>query len=816
MSIETFEVAPDRLNLRCDPDSLGFETTEEVAALDGMIGQDRAVSALELALAIEEPGFNLFISGPPGTGRNTALRAHVERVAARKDVPADWGYTFNFQNPSQPVPIALPCGRMRTLADDMNQLVDTVRRDVSKVFESSEYTERMEEAMRGLEARRKEMTDGLDSIARESGFGLRPTPAGIVPFPVREGRPLSEAEYNEMSDEEREVMSSRLAEFQRTINRTMIEINSLGREAQAEAREVDREIVRFTLMPIIDELQQKYADHAAVIAYLDEVEADMVQHLDAFKPSNPAASAPWLAVSDEDLFVRYRVNDLVDNTACEHAPVVFENNPTYYNLFGRVDYRARMGTLVTDHTMIRSGAMHEANGGFLILQAHDLLTSPLAWETLKRTLRSGEIRVENIGEQFSQVPSATLRPPADTGGHQDHHHRHSHHIQAVAEFRRGFPQPFQDSRLFRYRDGTVLLRTSPITPLLSPPAAVRGISVLFTNPRWRGPSIIPVGLAEHQQKLATRFRDVGDILTEANYWAKSAGSPVVMGEHVNKAIEQRRYRSGITEDRLREMIEEGIIHIATDGLAVGQLNGLAVLGFGDVAFGMPNRITARVSLGRGNLVNVERETKLSGRIHDKGFMILAGYLRGKYGYDKPLSLNASIGFEQSYSEVDGDSASSTELYALLSAISEIPVTQGIAVTGSVDQNGNIQAIGGVTQKVEGFYEVCKVKGLTGSQGVLLPRDNINHLCLTDEVVDAVQEGRFHIYAVSTIDEGLEVLTGVPAGLWDESKGYPEGTVHEKVERRLAEMTRTLQELARGHGEEADLVRQPASEATGVC
>ncbi len=816
MSIETFEVAPDHLNLRCDPDSLGFETTEEVAALDGMIGQDRAVSALELALAIQEPGFNLFISGPPGTGRSTALRAHVERVAARKDVPAEWGYLYNFQNPSQPVPIALPCGQMRALADDMDQLVDTVRRDVSKVFESAEYTERMEEAMRGLDARRKEMTDGLESTARETGFALRSTPAGIVPFPVREGRPLSETEYNEMSEEERESMSSRAAELQRTISRTMTDINSLGRQAQEEARAVDKEIVCSTLTPIIDELQKKYLAHAPVIDYLDEVEADMVQSLDAFKPSNPAAaSAPWLMPSNEDLFVRYRVNDLVDNSDCRHAPVVFEHNPTYYNLFGRVDYRARMGTLVTDHTMIRSGAMHDASGGFLVLQAHDLLTSPLAWETLKRTLRSGEIRIENIGEQFSQVPSATLRPrpiPVDSKIIVIGTPTISNMLQTYDEdFRNHF-------KVVAYFD-TVMGRTAAnIAHYASFIATRAGEGNLQPFHKTAVARIVDHSsrLAEHQEKLTTRFRDVGDILTEANYWAESAGSQVVMSEHVNKAIEQRRYRSGITEDRLQEMIADGIIHIATDGQAVGQVNGLAVLAFGDAAFGLPNRITARVSLGRGNLVNVERETKLSGRIHDKGFMILAGYLRGKYGYDKPLSLNASIGFEQSYSEVDGDSASSTELYALLSAISEIPITQGIAVTGSVDQNGNIQAIGGATQKVEGFYKVCKAKGLTGSQGVLLPRDNVNHLCLSDEVVNAVRAGRFHIYAVSTIDEGIEALTGVPAGVRDGSNGYAEGTVHEKVERRLAEMTRTLQELAQGAGGEADPMRQPAGEAVGSC
>ncbi len=791
---EGFEVPAEKLNAKCDPESLGFETTVEIVPLEGMIGQERALSALELALNMKEPGFNLFVSGPPGTGRSTALTSHIEQVAGRQASPPDWGYVYNFQDRSQPQPISLPCGSMRILASDMDELVDTVRRDIPRAFESDEYTERVETVMQDLQAKRQEMTEALDKAATAAGFALRFTQAGITSFPLKDGQPMDEAVYAALPDSEKEAIQERGTQLQLLINRTLADIRRLGKSGQEETRQVDREIVRFTLTPIIDELQDKYSDYPDIISYLDHVETDMVNNLEVFKPREPTPVPFGPPALEEDAFVRYRVNSLVDNTVCDHAPVVFEQNPTYYNLFGRIDYRARMGTLVTDHTMVKGGAIHEANGGFLVLQANELLTNPFSWQTLKRTLRTGEVRIENMGEQYSPIPTSTLRPkpvPVDTKIVIIGTPEILRLLQTMDEdFHRNF-------KVAAYFD-TVMERTSENIAKYA----------AFVAERSREQDLMPFHktalarivdyssrLAEHQNKLTTRLMEVVDILTEANFWANEDESRVVMGDHVEKAIEQRRYRSGLVEDRYRELIEEGTIFIPTDGEAIGQVNGLAVLSFGEVLFGRPSRITARVSLGRGQLVNVERETKLSGRIHDKGFMVLSGYLRGKYGGDKPLSLNASIVFEQSYSEVDGDSASSTELYALLSAISGVPIAQGIAVTGSVDQNGNVQAIGGATQKIEGFFEVCKARGLTNRQGVLVPRDNLQHLTLNDEVVAAVEEGRFHVYGVSTIDEGIEVLTGMPAGERQEDGTYLEGTIHHLVEKRLREMAQAAREFS---------------------
>ena len=795
MGIQDLEVPVHLLNNRCDPDTLKFTTTEEIAPLEGMIGQERALSALDLALNIRERGFNLFISGLPGTGRNTALRFFLEQVASRRPAPPHWGYVYNFEDPSQPVPISLPCGRVRLLAEDMDELVSSVRRDLLRAFESQEYAKRMGDAMQGVEAKRQAMAGSIEMMARGAGFALVSTPAGFSPLPVVDGRPLSHEELAGLSENERESIRRRSDVLMQDVKRVLADMRRLDKEAVEEALEVDREVVRSVLSPAHEDLKAKYADFPEVCMYLALVENDMVENSGQFKPpdvKNPGSDQPS---SDDGGLVRYRVNYLLDNIACQFAPIIAETNPTYYNLFGRIDYDARMGMLTTDHMMVKGGALHEANGGYLILQARDLLENPLSWQTLKRVLNSGEVRIENIGEQNNPLPSSTLRPkpiPVDA----------KIILVGTPDALRLLQTADEDfRRLFKVRAefDTVMERTPENVQKYAAFVSARhhdGGQMPFHNTAVARIIEYSSRLAEHQEKLTTRFNDVSDIITEANYWAGMAGEEVVTHEHVKKAEEQRKYRSSLREDRLQELIEDSTIRIATDGEVVGQVNGLAVLGYGTSAFGKPSRITARVSLGRGQLVNVEREIRLSGKIHDKGFMVLTGYLKGKYGYDKPLSLSASISFEQSYSEVDGDSASSAELCALLSAISGLPIAQGIGITGAVNQNGDIQAIGGATQKIEGFFDICKSRGLTNGQGVVIPRDNLKHLALNDEVIEAVEAGSFHIYGVSTVDEGIEILTGVPAGEWQEDKAYPDGTVHFKVEQRLRDMARAARRFSR--------------------
>ena len=801
MKVQDLEVPPERLTQTCDPSELGFDTTDEIAPLEGTIGQKRAVSALEMGLDIDAQGFNLYISGNTGTGRNTALRSQVESIAIGKPVPPDWGYVHNFQDPARPVAVSLPCGMMRALADDMNDLIDSCRRDIPGIFESDEYTHRVENVMKEVGEKRQAMTDELEQQARKEGFTLQSTAAGITPVPLADGAAMTQEDFARLPDEQREEYRQRAEQIQHSITHTLAEIRRLSKAAAERTKEVDTEFVRFTLTPIIDELQAKYKDHPDVVTYLDHVEADMVDHLEIFKPreeSSQAPPGPPGFLSEEDPFIKYRVNDLVDNSTCEGAPVIFEMSPTYYNLFGRIDYRARIGALTTDLMMIKPGAIHRANGGYLVLQARDLLVSPLSWDTLKRSLRSGVVRIENTGEQYSPLPSSTLRPepiPIDA----------KIILVGSAEILRALQVGDEDFR--RY-----FKVTADFDSLMDRTAENISKYAAFVAARCRDAQLRPFHntavakvidyssrLVEDQEKLTTRFMDISDTITEADYWARKDGSDITMGEHVEKAISQRHYRHSLTEDRLLELIQDDTIHIATEGKVTGQVNGLSVYITGDHSFGRPSRITARVSLGRGQMVNVERETKMSGKIHDKGFMILTGYVQGMYGLDRPLSLSASIGFEQTYGEVDGDSASSTELYALLSALSGLGIEQGIAVTGSVDQAGQVQAIGGAIHKIEGFYDVCKAKGLTGSQGVMIPKDNVRNLVLEDEVVEAVREGKFHIYQASTIDEGIEVLTGVPAGERQADGTFPEGTVHYLVEKRLEEMGKRTRQLARNGG-----------------
>ena len=788
----------------CDPNTLGFNTTADVEPLEGTIGQERAVSALEMGLEIEAPGFNVFVSGAPGTGRSSALRSYLDRIAPGRPNPPDWGYVYNFQEPTQPVPISLPCGMMRELCDDMDQLIETCRARLPNAFESDDYTHRVEEVMAEIQQKRQTINEDLEFQARARGFAVSSTQVGITPVPLHpEGRPLTQDEFGQLTDSERERLRMAADEVQRIIAQTMSEYRRIDKEANERRLQVDAELVRFTLTPIVDELQEKYADHSHMVTYLDDVEADMVVNTQVFKP---VADSPqpgplpvgegtlsgadhWSAQEKENFFARYRVNDLIDNTLCNGAPVEFEENPSYYNLFGRIDYRSTAGLMTTDHTMIRPGAIHRANGGYLVVQARDLLKSGLVWDTLKRVLRSGEIRVENIGEQDTPLPTTSMRPqpipvsakvvlvgtPGILGALRRSDEDFRRYFKVTAEFDRTMERtPENISRYASFVASEVA--HNGLRPFDNSAVA----AVLDHSSRLVG----------NQTKLTTRFMSVSDVLTESDYWAAKSGCDTVELEHVEKALRQREYRVSLGEERLRESIENDTIRINTQGEVVGQLNGLAVYYLGEHSFGRPSRVSARVSVGAGRVINIDRETRMSGRIHNKGFLILNGYLQGKYGRSSRLSMSASITFEQSYSQIEGDSASSTELYALLSALSGLPIRQGIAVTGSVNQAGEVQAIGGATYKIEGFFKICRARELTGSQGVMIPKDNVRDLVLRRDVIDAVEAGEFHIYAVSTIDEGIEVLTGVEAGELGDDGDYPEGAVHSLVERRLREMSRS--------------------------
>lgn len=792
MARHRFELPPEKLRRACDPSVFSFETTKEIAPLRGSIGQDRAVAAIDFGLQIKTFGYNIYVSGSTGTGKNTTVKDYLVEAARNQPAPPDWCYVYNFGDPYQPAAIRLPAGRGPEFARDMEQFSEAVKREIPRAFEGEQYESRKTEVVKDIQAEREALSNKIQEEAKSQGFSLEVTQLGVVTVPLMDGKPLGREEYEALPEDMKKEIQERGEALKADFNQVLAQAKRLEKEANERVAQLDKEIVLAAIGPMLQWLREKYSGEARVVKYLDDVQNDIVQNLDEFRQTDKEATSilGLGKLSKDDPTEKYKVNVLVTNESNVGAPVVVENNPTYYNLFGRIDYRARLGTMVTEFDMIKAGAVHKANGGYLVVQARDVLLSPLSWDALKRTLRSGEARIENIGEQYSVLPTASLRPepiPLD--------------VKVVMI---GTPQVYQllyhldeDFRkLFRVRAdfGIDMDRTDEhvqrYAAFISARCGERNLKHFDRSGVCR---IVEYGswLAEDQNKLSTRFIDLADVVSESSFWAEQENSPVVTASHVDKAIDAKVYRSNLIEQRIGELIDNGVIMIDTQGRAIGQVNGLAIQAFGDYFWGKPSRVTARTSVGRAGIINIERETQMSGRLHNKGFLTLAGYLAGKYGTDKPLTLSGSVTFEQLYDEVDGDSASSTELYALLSSLARLPLKQNIAVTGSVNQHGEIQAIGGVTRKIEGFFDVCKAKGLTGDQGVIIPEANVRNLMLREEVVQAVREGKFHIFAVKTIDEGIELLTDTPAGQRLADGTWEPGTVHYLVDQTLRSFAEEL-------------------------
>ncbi len=808
-------VPADQVRWTCAPEDLPFETTAGLAIEDSIVGQDRAVRALDFGLSVPQPGYNIFVSGPTGTGRTTYTLSQVTRIAAAQPVPFDWVYVHNFQQPDQPLAISLPPGEGSRLRRDIDHLIEELKDSIRKLFASETFEAKRSGLLHSFEQRAGAIWRELEQEARRLGFALQRTPMGIVTIPVGpSGDPLADEQLQQLGAAHRDELERRARALQESVAEATRKVRTIEREAREALQDLERSAVRSVASVAIEPLRQRYADHPKIVAWLDAFLTDVVERHDDFKEDGEPHPPLPLPLRRPD-FTRYRVNLFIDHSKTTGAPVVFESNPTYYNLLGKVEYRGEFGALVTDFTMIKPGALHRANGGYLILQARDVLLAPLAWEALKRALKSREVRIENIAEQYGLVPTASLRPepiPLDVkviviGGTL------LYHLLYLLD------DDF--AKLFKIKsDFDVDIERTPET-------MVQYCQALGTICRRQG--LLPFDrtavartleqsarLAEHQRRLSMRFNEVVDVLYEASAWARREGAAVVTAAHVRRAIEERIYRSNRIEERIRQLIREGQLLVSVDGAVVGQVNGLSVLQLGDYAFGRPTRITARTYVGGRGVVNIERETQLSGRIHTKGVFTLAAYLGGKYAQQRPLSMSASITFEQTYEEVEGDSASSTELYALLSDLAGVPIDQGIAVTGSVNQKGEVQPIGGVNEKIEGFYYTCKALGLTGRQGVLIPYQNLPNLMLNEEVTEAIRAGQFHIWAVRTIDEGLEVLTRMPAGEADATGAFPDGTLNALVSKRLGELADRLRRfgpLARGRDEGREEGREEAERNT---
>lgn len=787
----------DQLRWTCDPNVFTFKTTAELKADEVIVGQDRAVRALELGLTISQPGYHVYVTGPVGTGRTTYTKKKVYSVAAALPVPPDWCYLYNFQQPDQPIALPLPHGAGAAFRKDMHELVEELKDAVRKLLSSETFESRRTQLLQSYEGRINEIWRDLEARAGQLGFAIQRSPTGIGTVPVGpSGEPISQEQFSALSEAQREDTARKGRELQEDVGEALRKVRAVEREAREALRELERRAVGSAAGHPVSRLKERYADNSKIVEYLDELLADVVEHLDDFKEQEePQMPLPIPQFGRRpDTFQRYRVNLVVDNSHLTSAPVVIESNPTYYNLLGKVEYRGEFGALVTDFTMIKGGALQQANGGFLILQVKDVLTNPMSWEGLKRALKAGEARIENIGEQLGLIPTSTLR---------------SEPIPlTVKVILIGTPMIFQllyvlddDFRkLFKIKaDFDTEVQRTPETAAQYAAAigAICNRQGLRPFDRVAVAKVLEYSsrLAEHQERLSTRFNEVVEIIYETSAWAERLGHEIVGAADVLRAIEEKVYRSNRVEERIRELIGQGQLLVDVDGARAGQVNGLSILQLGDYSFGHPSRITARTYVGARGVVNIEREIEMSGRIHSKGVSILAAYLGGKYAQDRPLSLNASLTFEQTYSEVDGDSASSTELYALLSELADVPIDQSIAVTGSVNQKGEIQPIGGVNEKIEGYFAVCKAKGFSGRQGVMIPVQNAVNLMLKEEVVQAVRDGIFHIWAVRTVEEGLEVLTGLPAGDSAPNGSYPEGTVNYLVSRRLGKLAERLRRFA---------------------
>ncbi|MCP3960069.1 MAG: AAA family ATPase [bacterium] len=796
------ELRPEELYRKCEPELLEFETTADLEPAERVLGQPRAVAAVDLGIGIEREGYNIFAYGPAGVGKHRAIRRFLERRAQKQDVPPDLCYVNNFDEAQKPRLLMLPAGRGRDLRKDLDEVIHELSTTLSAAFESEEYQSRAQVIESQFEQLQEKAVSELGEAAREKGIALLRTPMGMVFAPLKgEEEVFSPEEFKQLGEEEQAQLKGVIDEFQGELQKIFRQLPIWKREKQSKLRKLNEEVGQTAVGPVFEDLRGSYEGLEEVLAFLESVETDVMSNASSLVPSEESKAAETLMAlgaghgQGSSPLRRYRVNLLVERAEGAGAPVVYEPNPTYQNLIGKVENISQQGALVTDFSLVRGGALHRANGGYLMLDADKLLLQPYAWEGLKRALRSGRIKIESLGEALSLISTYSLEPepvPLDVK------------IILLGEPRLYYLMSFYDPdlrKLFKVAaDFGDRLDRGPETEK----SYARLIAALAAGEELRPferPAVARV--IEHgarmladSEKLSLNLGSLRDLLVEADYWADSESREAVSVADVEHALSQKIYRSDRVRERVQESILRETILIDTEGAVTGRINGLSVLQIGDFSFGQPSRITARVRLGKGEVINIERQVDLSGPSHSKGVLILAGFLGARYARKTPLALSASLVFEQSYGGVDGDSASSTELYALLSAIAEVPIRQSLAVTGSINQHGEVQAIGGVNEKIEGFFDVCQARGLTGDQGVLIPASNVKHLMLRHDVVEAVAAGNFHIYPVAHVDEGIELLTGLEAGERDAEGNYPADSANDLVERRLAELARTARAFSR--------------------
>nr|WP_281394042.1 ATP-binding protein [Texcoconibacillus texcoconensis] len=793
------------MSVRFDHRQFPFETTQEVQGLEnGIIGQNRAVRAMEFGLEVKQQGYNLFMVGPAGTGKTTYALSKVNQVAANDQTPSDLVCVYNFKHHDEPLIVSFSAGKGTDFKHDIEELIQDITTEIRNVFESKEYEQKSNKLISEFEQKINQSWNELEEQAVEQGVKIQKTSQGMVPVPVNhQGQPLNDEIYQMLTEKQQEDIVQTVRNYQQKINDLMRKTQSTEKNLRKEIQEMEKQTVREAITYFVEQLINQYETHEKVVEYIQDLKEDVIHNWRDFyshKDEEDQESLLSLAIDqtskDEH---RYQVNVLVDNSDVHGAPVIHESNPTYTNLFGKIEYKGMNGTAVTDFTKVKPGAIHLANGGYLIMQATDLLSHPFSYHALKRMLKTGYVRIENTLEERGLISTAGLKPepiPVHIKiiliGTQEVYQLLCH---ADENFKKYFKvQVDFDTEMERHEDHC--LKYAAFVSNYCQKEGLRHLSAEALG------KVIDYStrLIGDQRKLSTSFHEMTEILVESNYLAGKKGHALIETEHISLALQERFNRSNRLEKKIRALIEEGTIMVHTDGERVGQINGLAYLQEGHYTFGQPHKITARTFMGRSGIVHIERESLLSGRLHSKGLLILSGYLQGEFARYRPLPLAASITFEQTYSIIDGDSASSAELYALLSSLSDIPIQQGIAVTGSVNQRGEIQPIGGVNEKIEGFYYTCKGKGLTGNQGVIIPDQNVKNLMLNEDVLNAVEEGKFHVWAVKTIQEGIEILTAIEAGERNEHGQFPEGTVFDQVENKVSDMIKMMNKVKKQSNE----------------
>ncbi len=813
MDIKKYEVPVSKLRWECDPNIFEFNHTKNLAPLREFVGQDRAIRAIEFGLSMNREGYNIYVAGLTGTGKTTVVKTYIQRLVERKKVEEkrqleDWCYLYNFADPDRPKIISLPQGKGKPFRDQINNLLQKLREELAKAFSGEGYTSEKKEAVEESQTRQQKLLEETAEEAQRQGFQLQMTSVGPALFPVVDGKAVSQADYLALDRAVRKEIEKKRNELLKRVRTTFEKIREVESQTVEKLQNTDKTVADFTISRLFRDLLNAYKGSEKIMQYLNDLKSFTLNNLDMFKEREEPQPPPALGITPSQMmggrepFLSFQVNIFVDNSATEGPPVITEPNPNYANLFGKIERRFLFGGYLSDHTMLKPGALQLANGGYLLLSANDVLTNPAVWPALKRAIRTKEVRIEDPSEQFGLIAPQGLKPQPMPTNVKVILIGDGMLYQLLSMYDEDFWEIFKVKADFDFQ----LDKTNPNLKAFA--AFIAGYCEECELHHFDRAGVAKVveyaaRVVGDQEKLSSRFSWIKELVEEAEFWARRDGASLVSAGHVEKATEERRFRHNLPDERMRELIERGTIFIDTAGEVVGQVNGLAIYSLGDVTFGKPSRITCKTFLGRSGVINIERESQLSGRIHDKGVLILSGYLGWKYAQEHPLSLSASLCFEQSYEGVEGDSASSTELYALLSSLSDTPLKQNIAVTGSVNQMGEVQPIGGVNQKIEGFFQVCRAKGINGDQGVVIPRTNLKNLMLRPEVTEAVKEGKFHIYAVSTVDEGIEVLTGVPAGKRGKDGKYPTGTINRKVADTLKEMADKLKKFYGPSNEEKE-------------